>query len=156
MFPVVGGCCGLVEQKVEDAQGRDHWGRPGQHPHRGIGLGSTAYERKRNALSGDGPTPRPTTRSSRPAAVETALRRLANVVSSTEDQWEAFQTARPASGLDAMQRANLALEKLARTPRPGNADFASFVDAVEVFAAAAARVGESVKQLSALQDRGGR
>jgi hypothetical protein len=163
VFPVVGEVLqAIVEQKVEDAlrKAAISGAAPVNTLIEAIKLDSDlAYERKRNALS----KRRADAAVAYNAAfttggrVETAtLRRLANVVSSTEDQWEAFQTARPASGLDAMQRANLALEKLARTPRPGIADFASFVDAVEVFAAAAARVGEGVKQLTALQDRGGR
>jgi hypothetical protein len=72
-----------------------------------------------------------------------------------EDKWEAFQTARPVAGLAAMQRANLALEKFARTRRPSVADFASFIDAVEVFASAAERVGQAVQQLKALDERTG-
>jgi len=115
-----------------------------------------AYERKRNALSkrrADAALAYNTV-ATKGGRVETAtLRRLADVVSKTEDQWEAFQTARPASGLDAMQRANLALEKLARTPHPQIADFASFAAAVEAFAAAADRVGQAVRQLTDLQDR---
>jgi hypothetical protein len=82
-----------------------------------------------------------------------ALRQYGDVISATEDQWEAFKTARPTLGLDAMQRANKALEKFARTRKPTITDFASFVDAVEVFASAAARVGQGVQQLTALQER---
>lgn len=115
-----------------------------------------AYERKRNALSkrrADAAVAYNTAATRGGRGETPTLRRLADVVSATEDQWEAFQTARPASGLDAMQRANLALEKLARTPHPRIADFASFVDAVEVFAGAADRVGRAVRQLTDLQDR---
>jgi hypothetical protein len=82
-----------------------------------------------------------------------ALRRLADAVSAMEDKWEAFQTARPVDGLTAMQQANLALEKFARTPRPNITDFASFVDAVELFASAAERVGQAVQDLKALDER---
>jgi hypothetical protein len=113
-----------------------------------------AYERKRNALS--------KRRADAALAYNTAvtkgaatatLRRLADVVSETEDQWEAFRTARPASGLDAMQGANLALETLARTARPGPSDVARFAEAVEAFASAAERVGQAVRQLTDVQDR---
>jgi hypothetical protein len=82
------------------------------------------------------------------------LQRLATVISRTEDQWAAFQTARPAEGLDAMQRANLALEKFARTPRPRLTDIAIFSQAMEVFASAAERLGEGVKHLGELQEGG--
>ena len=163
VFPIVGDVLqAVVEKTVEDAlrKAAITGAGPVNTLIEAIKLDSdVAYERKRNALSKRRADAALAYNAVFTAGgkVETAtLRRLANVVSSTEDQWEAFQTARPASGLDAMQRANLALEKLARTPRPGITDFASFVDAVEVFAGAAARVGESVKQLSALQDRGGR
>ena len=81
------------------------------------------------------------------------MRQLGDVVSLTEDRWEAFRTARPTLGLEAMQRANTALEKFARTPKPTITDFASFVDAVEVFAGAAARLGQGIQQLTALQER---
>ena len=64
-------------------------------------------------------------------------------------------TARPVDGLAAMQQANLALEKFARTPRPNVTDFASFVDAVEVFASAAERVAQAIQQLKALDERTG-
>src|SRR4029079_9563112 len=73
-----------------------------------------------------------------------ALKKLGDAIVLTEDQWEACQTARPVVGLEAMQRANLALEKFAKTRRPSAADLSSFVDAMQVFAAAAARLGEAV------------
>ena len=163
VFPIVGQVLqAVVEQKIDDAlrKAAITGAGPVNTLIEAIKVDAdVAYERKRNALSRRRADAAVAYNASFTAGgrVEPAtLRRLANVVSSTEDQWEAFQTARPAAGLAAMQQANLALEKLARTSRPGAADFASFVDAVEVFAGAAARVGEAVKQLSALQDRGGR
>lgn len=118
-----------------------------------------AYERKRNALSRRRAAAAVAynTESAKGAkASAAALRRLANAVSDAEDAWEAFQVARPAAGLEAMQRANLALETFARTRRPRVTDVASFVEAMEVFASAAARLGQGVRRLSELQERGDR
>jgi hypothetical protein len=113
-----------------------------------------AYERKRNALSKRRADAAVTYNTAVTKGAATAtLRRLADVVSGTEDQWEAFQTARPASGLDAMQSAYAALATLARTPRPGPSDVSRFAEAVEAFAAAAERVGQAVRQLTDVQDR---
>ena len=67
------------------------------------------------------------------------------MISQTEDQWAAFETAKPAEGLQAMQDANLALEKFARIPRPRLTDIAVFSEAMEVFAKAADRLGEGVR-----------
>jgi hypothetical protein len=76
------------------------------------------------------------------------LKGLAELILDTEDRWELFQTARPVAGLDAMQVATTAMVKFARTPKPNITDFATFVDAMEAFAAAAKRVGEAVNQLN--------
>jgi hypothetical protein len=115
----------------------------------------TAYERKRSALSqrrGERALAYNTEADKGSGANPAKLRELANAVSLSEDRWEAFMTARPAVGLDAMQRANEALVKFASTPRPSVTDFASFVDAVESFAAIAARVGEAVHTLRTLTE----
>jgi hypothetical protein len=107
-----------------------------------------AYERKRVALS-----------DMRRAAVDVyneafqkgtdaaKLKASADLVAETEDRWETFQTARPIDGLDAMQRANTAMVKFAKTPKPTIGDFGSFVDAMEAFASTARRVGEAVRTL---------
>ena len=109
-----------------------------------------AYERKRNSLS-----------SLRRSAVDAyntelekgagadrlTLRNYADLISQTEDRWEAFQTARPVDGLEAMRRANSAMVKFAKTSKPTVTDFASFVDAMEAFASTAKRVGESVQHM---------
>jgi hypothetical protein len=115
-----------------------------------------AFERKRQSLSARRAAAALQYNKALAAGDANTLRQLADVVSITEDQWEAFQTARPVEGLDAMQRANLALEKFARAPRPTVTDFASFVDAVEVFASAAERVGQGLQQLLKLQERIGK
>lgn len=115
-----------------------------------------AYERKRNALSkrrADAALAYNAESAKAPKVSAATLRRLANVISDTEDQWEAFQLARPAAGLEAMRDANLALEQFARNVRPSPAEIAAFFEAVEVFAGAAARIGESVRQLNALEER---
>jgi hypothetical protein len=50
-----------------------------------------------------------------------------------------------------MERANLALETFARTRHPQAPDLRSFVDAMDAFAATAARLGEDVARLRDLQ-----
>lgn len=115
-----------------------------------------AYERKRSALSkrrADAALAYNAEFAKGPKVSPAALRRLANAISDTEDRWEAFQIARPTAGLEAMQEANQALEGFARNSRPDAADIAAFVEAIEVFASAAARVGHGVRQLNALEQR---
>ena len=114
-----------------------------------------SYERKRNALSerrGLVALAYNTEATKAGGPNSARLQELGNVVMATEDRWEAFKTARPVVGLEAMQRANLALVKFASTPRPTITDFASFVDAVESFAAIAARVGQAVQTLKTLSE----
>jgi hypothetical protein len=118
-----------------------------------------AYERKRTALSkrrADAALAYNLESAKGPKTSPSALRRLANAVSDIEDQWEAFRIARPTDGLEAMRRANLALQAFARVQRPGARDYAAFADATEVFASAAARVGHGVTRLADLDQRGSR
>ena len=158
VFPVIGDVLkAVVEQKLEDAlkKAATTGAGPVNTLIEAVRVDAeVAYERKRNALSkrrADAAVAYNT--ESAKGSTPATLRRLADVISDTEDQWEAFQIARPSAGLDAMKAANLALEKFARTPRPQITDFASFVDAMEVFASAAARLGQGVKRLSDLQER---
>jgi hypothetical protein len=107
-----------------------------------------AYERRRNLVS-----------AARVAVVDQynrefqrnpdpgSLQGLAQQVSQSEDRWEAFATARPAVGLEAMKRAHTALVAFARKPKHEVSDFASLVDAMESFAATARRVGAAVDRL---------
>ena len=108
-----------------------------------------AYERKRNALSNTrrAAVDAYNTEFEKPAHDPVRLRVAADLVAASEDRWEAFQTARPVDGLEAMQRANTAMVKFAKLPKPNITDFASFVDAMETFASTARRVGESVRTL---------
>jgi hypothetical protein len=109
------------------------------------------YERKRQALSksrADAVLSYNREFENGPAADRTKLAAYGQLISDTEDRWETFQTARPVDGLEAMQTANTAMVKFAAKTKPGVADFASFVEAMETFAAAAKRVGEAVKQLN--------
>lgn len=110
----------------------------------------TAYARKRTSLSG--------LRSASvdaynteflkgPAANSDKLRAYSDLITKTEDRWEAFQTARPVDGLEAMRLANSALVKFADKSKPTVTDFASFVDSMEAFANTARRVGEAVQQI---------
>jgi hypothetical protein len=111
---------------------------------------SVAYERRRNGLSaarvilvdqynrefekGRGADP-------------ARLKDYADAISAGEDRWEAFATAQPTHGLEAMKRANQALVKFAATPKPNITDLTTFVDAMDSFANAASRVGRAVQQL---------
>jgi hypothetical protein len=76
------------------------------------------------------------------------LKADANAIIAEEDRWEAFLTADPKDGLEAMKRANDALAKFASTPKHKITDFGSFVDAIESFAATANRVGKAVHELT--------
>ena len=75
------------------------------------------------------------------------LQAYADAISATEDRAEAFRTARPGEGLDAMKAANEALDKFVSTPKPAPHDFASFVDAIEAYASTAKRVGDAAMAL---------
>jgi hypothetical protein len=153
-FPVIGDILhAIVERKIQDALKRAivAGDSPVNELIAAIKTDSAlAYEQKRNALS-----------ATRRAAVDAynsefekrdkadpaRLKGYADVVAATEDRWEAFQTARPVDGLAAMQQANAAMVKFAKTPRPTVADLATFVDAMELFASTATRVGEAVRLL---------
>lgn len=111
---------------------------------------TVAYERRRNGLSaarvilvdqynrefekGKGADP-------------AKLKAYADAISAGEDRWEAFSTAQPTDGLEAMKRANEALVKFAATPRPNITDVTSFVNAMDSFASTATRVGRAVQEL---------
>jgi hypothetical protein len=160
VFPVIGDVLkALVEQRIEDALQKaiTTGAAPVNDLIEAIKVDAQiAFERKRNVLSkrrADAVLQYNTEFQKGANASPAALRRYADVISETEDQWEAFKIAQPTLGLDAMQRANTALEKFARTKKPTISDFASFVDAVEVFASAAARVGQGLEQLLLLQER---
>ena len=75
------------------------------------------------------------------------LKAYADAISAGEDRWEAFATAQPTDGLEAMKRANQALVKFAATPKPNITDLTSFVNAMDSFANAANRVGRAVQEL---------
>ena len=159
-FPILGEVLSaVVAQRIEDALEKAiaTGAAPVNQLIEAIKVDSeVAFERKRNALSkrrSDAAFRYNTEFEKKGAADQAALRRLGDAISNTEDQWEAFRTARPTNGLEAMQRANLALEKFARTRKPTVTDFASFVDAVEVFSSAAARVGQNLQRLRSLEER---
>jgi hypothetical protein len=81
------------------------------------------------------------------AADPAKLKAAADDISAGEDRWEAFLTAMPTEGLEAMKTANEASVKFASTPKPSVTDFATFVDAIESFAATAQRLGQVVQEL---------
>jgi len=76
------------------------------------------------------------------------LKAYADAISAEEDRWEAFLTAQPTDGLEAMKSANQALVQFAGTSKPSVSDIARFVDAMDSFAATAVRVGRAVQALS--------
>jgi hypothetical protein len=75
------------------------------------------------------------------------LQAYADALSQEEDRWETFLNSSPVEGLDAMKKANQALVKFASTPKIKVTDFNSFVDAMELFANTANRVGKGIQQL---------
>lgn len=77
------------------------------------------------------------------------LKAYAAAISAGEDRWEAFLSAQPTEGLEAMKKANTALVKFAKTPKPNINDFASFAEAVDSFANTASRVGKAIQGLTA-------
>jgi hypothetical protein len=159
VFPVIGDVLKtIVEQQIESALKKavTTGAAPVNQLIEAIKVdGEIAYQRKRQALSERRAAAalQYNTEFQHPKGDPTALRKYADAIRAIEDQWEVFQTAQPVTGLEAMQRANTALEKFARTPKPTIVDFASLVDAMEVFASAAARVGQGVQQLAGLQER---
>ena len=110
-----------------------------------------AYERKRTALSKRRADAAAAYNAQVAKGTPATLRRLGNLIIEAEDQWEAFQRARPATGLQAMRLANSALETFAKNPRPRPADVAAFSAAIHGFAATAARLAEDVAALRELQ-----
>lgn len=161
VFPVLGKVLeAIVAQRIEDAlkSAATTGAEPVNTMIAAIKVDAEmAFERRRQALSkrrSDATLAYNTEQKKGSSASAATLQRLATVISRTEDQWTAFQTARPAEGLEAMQGANLALEKFARTPRPRLTDIAVFAQAMEVFARAAERLGEGVKHLGELQEGG--
>jgi len=75
------------------------------------------------------------------------LKAYADAISAGEDRWEAFSTAQPTDGLEAMKRANQALVRFAALPKPNITDVTSFVNAMDSFANTANRVGRAVQEL---------
>ena len=152
VFPIVGQVLqAFIDSKIEDALKNAI--KTGTKPVNDlIGAIETdmivAYERKRNFLS-----------EQRSAAVQQYERDLqskveqgklqgdAQLISTTEDDWEVFQTASPTVGLEAMKQADDALEKFVKTQKPSITDFSSFISAMEAFASAAQRVSTAVHQL---------
>lgn len=156
VFPVIGDILkAIVEQNVESALKKAI--AAGAQPVNDLIAAievdaEIAYERKRSALSkrrADAAVAY-NAQVARGAAA-TTLRRLGDAIADAEDQWEAFQRARPATGLEAMRNANTALEKFAKNRRPRPADVAEFTAAMHLFAATAARLAEDVAALRALQ-----
>jgi len=148
----------IVEQKTEDALRKavTTGAAPVNNLIEAIRVDAeVAYQRKRSALSKQRVDAVQGYNAAIQKGASGSLNRLGDTIISTEDQFDAFRAARPDGGLLAMQQANLALEKFARTPHPRATDVSAFVDAMEVFAAAAARLGQNVQQLKELE-RGAR
>jgi len=155
VFPIIGNVLEAFAQRaVTDAikKAIDQGAEPVDELITAIGTDiQVAYERRRTSFSG-----------SRVILVDqynrefikgadadpAKLKNYADAIAAGEDRWEAFLTAQPNDGLEAMKRANAALVKFARTPKPGITDFAAFVDAMESFAAAAGRIGKVVQSMT--------
>ncbi len=75
------------------------------------------------------------------------LKAFADAISSQEDRWEAFLTARPTAGLEAMKNANSALVDFAKKPKPSIHDVTTLSDAMDSFATTAAHLGDVAKEL---------
>ena len=155
VFPVIGDVLkAVVEQNVESALKKAiaAGAQPVNDLIAAIELDAEiAYERKRAALSKRRADAAVAYNAQVAKGQSGSLRRLADAIVRVEDQWEAFQRARPATGLEAMRLANTALEKFAKNPRPRPADVAEFTAAMHVFAATAARLAEDVAALRELQ-----
>jgi hypothetical protein len=83
----------------------------------------------------------------KPQSDRSKLQAYADALSQEENRWEMFLNSSPEPGLEAMKRANSALIKFANTPKVKITDFNSFVDAVELFANTANRVGKNIQEL---------
>jgi hypothetical protein len=107
-----------------------------------------SYERQRNFLSGQRREKFQQYNADVKANADLSkLRAEADSISLMEDQWEAFRTARPTEGLEAMKQAHAALIGFAQKPKPSVTDFATFVDAMDSFANTAQQIGEVFLQL---------
>jgi hypothetical protein len=74
------------------------------------------------------------------------LRTLAERIRTHEDRWEELGSANPSEAIDAMKKAHTALVKYAKSSHKVT-DLASLVDAMEVFAARAKSIGQSIQAL---------
>jgi hypothetical protein len=140
---IVGDILDLVlQEKIKDAlekaikNGKDPVNNLLTVIHSDINL---AYERKRSMLS-----------DLRVALVDQynkgKSQMLAERIIAHEDRWEAFASADPGEGLDAMAKAHVALVKYAESSHKAT-DLASLVDAMEAFAARAVSIGRAVQAL---------
>lgn len=152
VLPVIGDVLqAFAEKKIEDALKKaiDTGAAPVNELIQAIEVDiSVAFERKKNEFSQLRLVPIDQYNEDLKGADRAKLQADANAISAAEDRWDSFLNANPKDGLEAMKRANDALVKLARTPKPKITDFASFVDTVESFAAIANRVGNAVHELT--------
>lgn len=110
---------------------------------------SIAYERKRSLFSDMRVTlvrEYENERAQGPASQPEKLRLYADRIRAHEDRWEAFASADPGEGLDAMANAHIALVNYAKSSQKAN-DLASLVEAMEAFAARAMNIGRAVQAL---------
>jgi hypothetical protein len=156
VFPIIGQVLqAFVNSKIEDAlkNAINTGTKPVNDFITALEIDMTvAYERKRNFVSGQ--------RSSAVQQYEQDLQSKsdqgklqadAQLISTAEDNWEAFQTASPTVGLEAMKQADDALEKFVKTPKPSITDFSSFVSAMDAFASIAQQVSTAVQQLEEIK-----
>jgi outer membrane murein-binding lipoprotein Lpp len=110
---------------------------------------SIAYERKRNSLSDTRVSlvrEYENERAKGPTSEPEKLRLYADRIRAHEDRWEAFASADPGEGLDAMAKAHTALVNFAKSSQKVN-DLASLVEAMEAFAARAMNIGRAIQAL---------
>lgn len=155
VLPIIGGVLqAFAEQKIENAlkQAIATGAEPVNHLIEAIESDATlAYQRRRTEYSG-----------ARVILVDQYNRELelgkgadpaklkayADEISAGEDRWEAFLSAQPTDGLEAMKKANEALVKFSKTSKPNITDFASFANAMESFANTANQVGRGIQALT--------
>jgi hypothetical protein len=109
-----------------------------------------AYQRKRNMLSAMRTDLRDEYERALAAGADAAtLRAAAEAVRAHEDRWEAFASANPATGLNAMRDAHAALVKYARSAGKPS-DILTLAAAMEAFAARAQALGQAVHALKGI------
>jgi hypothetical protein len=153
VLPVIGDILqAFIEKKIEDAlkQAITAGDKPVNELISAIEVDMrVAFQRKKDRFSGARvlAVDQYNNELAKPQPDRLKLQAYADALSQEETHWEAFLSSSPEEGLEAMKKANAALVKFASTPKVRVTDFNSFVDAVELFANTANRVGKSIQEL---------